>query len=122
MNVKANKGLYKRMKKAILWQPVRRRRKLFVGALKGRGGVQVSLKGLAFLCAIEAGMVQEIPGGDYDNKPFLRFWDEFSRFIRADRGGYPNEMRDVIEMLKKEKGGERGGRVFENNGSKYGEG
>ena len=91
------------MQRATLFDRLKRRRKLFVGALKGRGGVQVSLKGLAFLCAIDAGMVLPDPDGGYDDRPFLLFWSEFSKFIRADRNGYPDEMRDVIELVQKEK-------------------
>ena len=104
MGGRANKALCRRVKKTVLRRPIGRRRTFFVFARKGKGAVQVSLKGLAFLCAIEAGMVQEIPNGGYDAEPFLMFWSELSKFIRADCSGYPTEIRNVIEFIQKEKG------------------
>lgn len=92
------------MQRATIFDRLRKRRKLFVGALRGKGGICVSLKGLALLCAIDAGMILPDSDGNYDDGPFSRFWDEFSKFIRADRSGYPNEMQDAIEFLQEEKG------------------
>ena len=64
----------------------------------------VSLKGFALLCAIDAGMIQATSDGSFDDEPFLRFWDDFSKSISADRRGYPGELQGVVELRKKERG------------------
>lgn len=91
------------MQRATIIDRLRRRRKFFIFTPKGKGAARISLKGIALLCAVDAGMIREASDGGYDDEPFLRFWDEFSKFIPADRSGYPNELQDVLELLQEEK-------------------
>lgn len=91
------------MQRATIIDRLKRRRKFLVFSPGRKGEMRLSLKGMALLCAIDAGMIREASDGSYDDEPFLRFWDEFSRFIKADRGGYPDEIRNVAKLLQKEK-------------------
>lgn len=80
-----------------------KRRKFIVGSIKTRDKTPlVSLKGMAFLCAIEAGLVQKLPDGGYEEASFLRFWNAFSTFIPANRKGYANELESIANLLEKE--------------------
>ena len=63
----------------------------------------VSLKGMAFLCAVEAGMVQKLPDGSYEEAPFLQFWSEFAKFIPANCEGYANELESIVNLLERER-------------------
>lgn len=51
------------MQKATVFDRIRKRRKLFVYAPGGEAPIRVSLKGIALLCAIDTGMIQETSDG-----------------------------------------------------------
>lgn len=67
--------------------------------------VSLSLKGLALLDAIEAGLVREkADGSGYDISAFLRFWDAFSGWIPKDAliPERPDEIQKLTEMLNQQ--------------------
>lgn len=63
--------------------------------------MKISLKGEALLCAIEAGLVQATTdGGGYDVGPFLKFWDAFSLLLPKCVEDHPDEIQNVVKMVK----------------------